>query len=231
MPTLGDSAQTDPVDLSEPAGRPTQSGCESPLRPAASLNLNAQCGGFPAERTLALGCTSFIQAMPSSLSAAVRVGRSPRVKLPTWRFASLPHRTHKLMDQRNLNRGGDNLRFAERSTRFLPKRGKTASGSFSGRLELSSPPSRARERALPAIARAPSPQLPKHKKPQVPSRGPPAAPGPGPGDWTACKVLLWWVAAAAANCCATRGIVVRSWYALPPGACTADSPRLELGVR
>ena len=101
MPTLGDTAQTDPVDLSEPAGRPIQSGCESPLRPAASLNLNAQCGGFPAERTLALGCTSFIQAMPSSLSTAVRVGRSPRVKLPTWRFASLPHRTHKLMDQRN----------------------------------------------------------------------------------------------------------------------------------
>ena len=146
------------------------------MRVAASLNLNEQCGGFPAERTLALGCTSFIQAMPSSLSTAVRVGRLPRVKLPTWRFASSPHRTHKLMDQRNRGTICGLLReapaFYQRGVKLVPFQEDWSSARLR----------RPASRALPVIARAPSPHLSKHKKPQARA----AAPGPGPGCLESC---------------------------------------------
>ncbi len=175
MPTLGDTAQTDPVDLSEPAGAPYPVW----LRVAA-----APCRLAELERAVRwVSCREDLSARLHQLHAGDAVVAEhccARREVAESQTPDLAIRivapSHTQADGSTQQRG--NLRFAERSTRFLPKRGKT--GSFSGRLELSSPPSRARERALPVIARAPSPQLPKHKKPQV--RGPPAAPGPGPGE-------------------------------------------------
>ena len=175
MPTLGDTAQTDPVDLSEPAGAPYPVW----LRVAA-----APCRLAELERAVRwVSCREDLSARLHQLHAGDAVVAEHCCARREVAESQTPDLAIRIVAPSHTQADGstqqrDNLRFAERSTRFLPKRGKT--GSFSGRLELSSPPSRARERALPVIARAPRPQFHKHKKPQV--RGPPAAPGPGPGE-------------------------------------------------